>query len=204
MGHQLLVVLLSLLLLYYYYYIIIIIIILLLLYYYYYCYIIILLLLLLYYYYYYYYYYKFSKFFERPGLKTEIWKRRHLMLLGTLTCIIGKSKSKESFFTSIAQKSQHVTNGKEEAEGALMSYPRLLLQCFILGHLWSKLLFYKLQGRKEVEKRIWGPHRIKDHGSSRPEDRAITKCPNPCPLKRSSRATVQCLYKTANIEPMKP
>ena len=78
------------------------------------------------------------------------------MLLGTLTCIIGKSKSKskESFFTSIAQKSLHVTNGKEEAEGELMSYLRLLLQCFILGHLWSKLLFYKLQGRKEVEKRI--------------------------------------------------
>ena len=70
---------------------------------------------------------KCSKFFERPGLKIEIWKRRHLMLLGTLTCIIGKSKSKSKskspYFTSIAQKSQHLTNGKEEAEGALMSYP---------------------------------------------------------------------------------
>ena len=49
------------------------------------------------------------------------------MLLGTLTCIIGKSKSKSKskspYFTSIAQKSQHLNNGKEEAEGALMSYP---------------------------------------------------------------------------------
>ena len=78
------------------------------------------------------------------------------MPLGSLTWIIGKSKKKvkSPYFTSVAQKSQHLTNGKEEAEGALMSYPRLLLQCFILGHLWSELLFYTLQGRKEVEKRI--------------------------------------------------
>ena len=49
---------------------------------------------------------KCSKFFERPGLKTKIWKRRHLMLLGTLTCIIGKSKSKESlFYVNSSEKS---------------------------------------------------------------------------------------------------
>ena len=75
------------------------------------------------------------------------------MLLGTLKCIIGKSKSKKSpYFTSIAQKSQHLTNGKEEAEGALMSYPRLLLQCFILGHLWSKVTFLHTTGEERSRK----------------------------------------------------
>ena len=49
---------------------------------------------------------KCFKFFKRPGLKIEIWKRRHLMLLGTLTCIIGKSKSKESlFYVNSSEKS---------------------------------------------------------------------------------------------------
>ena len=67
-----------------------------------------------------------------------------------------------------------------------------------------KVTFLQATREERSRKEDLRSHRIKDHGSSRPEDRAITKCPNPCSLKRSSRATVQCLYKTANIEPMKP
>ena len=51
---------------------------------------------------------KCFKFFERPGLKIETWKRRHLMPLGSLTCIIGKSKSKSKeslFYVNSSEKS---------------------------------------------------------------------------------------------------
>ena len=137
-------------------------------------------------------------------MKTEISKRRHLMLLGTLTCITGKSKSKESFFTSIAQKSQHVTNGKKGGRRCAHVIPPPPSSVLHFRAFMVKVTFLQATGEERSRKEDLRSHRIKDHGSSRSEDRAITKYPNPCLLKRSSRATVQCLYKTANMEPMKP
>lgn len=74
------------------------------------------------------------------------------MLLGTSTCIIGKSRSKEPLFNVSSSEKLASHYGKEEAEGALMSPTSLSMLPFRAFRVKAAFLGYT--GRKEVEKRI--------------------------------------------------